>query len=83
MKKDLPEEALIVLIYSYVDIIGGGFFYTEVASAELIPAISLKRFPSQKLTWLLDGSTFKLSRNFLRDIFAKHFLTKSQASNLY
>ena len=46
-------------------------------------AISLKRSTTELF---LHGSCgvalFKSSRNFLRDIFAKHFLTKSRASNL-
>ena len=56
-------------------------FFTKDASLELIPAISLKTdsnteiFPYRFFTVTL----FKLSANFLRDIFAIHFLTKSQA----
>ena len=59
-------------------------FSTKGATLEFIPAISLKRdsnteaFPYGFFTVIL----FKLLENFLRDIFAKHFLTKSQASNL-
>ena len=59
-------------------------FFTKYASLEFIPAISLKRdsnteiFPYGFFTVTL----FKLSENFSQDIFAKHFLTKSQASNL-
>ena len=61
-----------------------GLFFTKDASLEFIPAISLKRdsnaeaFPHGFFTVTL----FKVSENFLRDIFAKHFLTKSQVSNL-
>ena len=36
-------EDLKVLIYSQVNILGGGFFFTEVAGLEFIPAISSKR----------------------------------------
>ena len=58
-----------------------GAFFTKDASLEFIPAISLKMdsnaevFPYRffKVTFL------KLLENFLRDIFAKHFLTNSQA----
>ena len=56
-------------------------FFTKDASLELIPAISLKTdsnteiFPYRFFTVTL----FKLSANFLRDFFAIHFLTKSQA----
>ena len=66
------------------DILGGGFFFTEVAERlEFIPEISLKRTSSQSFsTWVLRGSSFLIIEKFLRDIFAKLFLTKSQASNL-
>ena len=51
--QDLSVEALKVLIYSQVNILGGGFF-PEVAGLEFIPAISLNRTPSQ----VLRGSSF-------------------------
>ena len=59
-------------------------FFTKDGSLQFIPAISLKRiyntvvFPYAFFTVTL----LKLSKSFLRDVFAKHFLTKSQASNL-
>ena len=59
-------------------------FLTKDASLELILAISLKMdfnieiFPYGFFTVIL----FKLSATFLRDIFAKHFLTKSQACDV-
>ena len=59
-------------------------FFTKDASLEFIPAISLKRDSNAEvfLYGFFTITPFKLSENFLRDIFAKHFLTKSQASNL-
>ena len=53
LMQDLSVEALKVLIYSQVNILGGGFF-PEVAGLEFIPAISLNRTPSQ----VLRGSSF-------------------------
>ena len=58
-------------------------FFTKDASLEFIPASSLERdcntevFPYGFMLTL-----FKLSESFPQDIFAKRFLTKSQASNL-
>ena len=59
-------------------------FFTKDASLEFIPAISLKRESNTEVFSyrFFTITLFKLSENFLRDIFAKHFLTKSQASNL-
>ena len=59
-------------------------FFTKDASLEFIPAISLKRdFSAEFFPYGFSTVTLlKLLENFLRDIFAKHFLTKSQASNL-
>ena len=80
--QDLSVEALKVLKYSLVNILGGGFFHRSCRSREFITAISFKKDSITEL--FLHGSCevalFKLSRNFLLDIFAKHFLTKSQAS---
>ena len=60
-------------------------FSMKDASLEFIPAILLKTDSSTEVFeyGLFMVTLFKLSRNFLRDIFAKHFLTKSQASNLW
>ena len=59
-------------------------FFTKDASLEFIPAISLKRDSNTEVFQyeFFTVTLFKLSENFLRHIFAKHFLTKSQASNL-
>ena len=59
-------------------------FFTKDASLEFIPAISLKMDSSAEVLpyGFFKVTLLKLSENFLRDIFAKHFLTKSQASNL-
>ena len=46
--QDLSVEAPKVLIYSQVNILGLGFFFTESAGLEFIPAISLTRTPSQR-----------------------------------
>ena len=74
--QDLSVEALKVLIYSQVNILGGGFFFTGVAGLEFILAISLKSFITELfLHESYAVALFKLSRNFLRDIFVKHFLT--------
>ena len=79
--QDLPVEAVKVLIYSQVNILGGDFF-----SLKLHSIVHLSNFiKKDSITELfLHGSSalvlFKLSKNFLRDSFAKHFLTKSQAS---
>ena len=63
--------------------LSGGFFSLKL-QVQLIPAIHEKRlhhraFPHRFCAVAL----FKSLKNFLRDIFAKHFLTKSQASNLW
>ena len=59
-------------------------FFTKDTSLQFIPAISLKRDSNAEVfsCGFFTVTLFKLSENFLRDIFAKHFLTKSQASNL-
>ena len=56
-------------------------FLTKDASLELIPAISLKADSSTKIFpyGFFTVTLFKLPANFLQAIFAKHFLTKSQA----
>ena len=79
----LPVEALKVLIYLKVNVFGKGFFSIKDASLELIPAISLKADSNTEAFGygLFMVTLFKLSGNFLGDIFAKHFLTKLQASN--
>ena len=82
LMQDLSVEALKVLIYSQVKLLGGGFSSLKLqvqGSSRLIK----KDFTTELF---LHGSCavslFKLSRNFLRDTFAKHVVTKSQASNL-
>ena len=64
-------------------VLGGIFFFAEVPGLEFISAISLKRTPSQRLSY--NGSCtvalFKQLSDYLRDNFAKHFLIKLQASN--
>ena len=59
-------------------------FLTEVAGLKVIRSNLIKKDSITEL--FLHGSCavalFKLLRNFLRHIFAKHFLTKSLASNL-
>ena len=59
-------------------------FFTKDASLEFIPAISLKRDSNAEvfLYGFFTVTLFKLSEDFLRGIFAKHFLTKPLASNL-
>ena len=59
-------------------------FFIKDASLEFIPGISLKTDSNTEVfTYEFFMVTlFKLWGNFLRDIFAKHFLTKSQAFNL-
>ena len=59
-------------------------FFNKDASLEFIPAISLKRDSNTEVFsyGFFTVTLFKLSENFLRDKFAKHFLTKSQTSNL-
>ena len=56
-------------------------FFIKDASLELIPAISLKTDSNTEIFpyGFFTVTVFKLSANFLRDIFAKYFLTKSQA----
>ena len=53
-------------------------------SLEFIPAISLKKDANTVVVpyGFFKITIFKLLENFLRDIFAKYFLAKSQASNL-
>ena len=60
------------------------FFFFKDANLEFIPAISLKTDSNTEIFeyGFFMVTLFKLSRNFLWDIFAKHFLIKSQASNL-
>ena len=53
---------------------------------ELIPVISLKRLYHRDFAtwfWFCTITLFNLSENFMGGIFAKHFLMKSEASNLY
>ena len=59
-------------------------FFIKDASLEFISAISLKKDSNTEVFpyGLFTVTLFKLSENFLRDIFAKHFLTKSQAAPL-
>ena len=59
-------------------------FFTKYASLEFIPAISLKRDSNTEVLpyGFFTVIFFKLSKIFLQDVFAKYFLTKSQASNL-
>ena len=51
LMQDFSVEALKVLIYSQVNILGGGFF-SEVAGLEFIPAISLKSTPPQSFFYM-------------------------------
>ena len=71
-------------MYSKVNVFGKGFFFIKDASLGFIPAISLKTNSNTEVfTYgFCMVALFKLWGDFLRDIFAKHFLTKSQASNL-
>ena len=46
LMQDFSVEALKVVIYSQVNILGGGFS-SEVAGIDFIPAISLKMIPSR------------------------------------
>ena len=48
-------------------------FFPNVGSLRVYPSFLIR---------VHHGSSFQLSGNFLRHIFAKHFLTKSQTSNL-
>ena len=59
-------------------------FFTKNASLKFMPAISLKRDSNTEVFpyGFFTVTVFKLPGNVLRDIFAKHFLTKSQASYL-
>ena len=59
-------------------------FFIKDASLEFIPAISLKTDSNTEVFayGFFMVALFKLSGNFLGDIFAKHFLTKLQASYL-
>ena len=59
-------------------------FFTKDASLEFIPAISLKKGLQQRVFvyGFFTITLFKLWENFLRDIFAKYFPTKSRTSNL-
>ena len=52
-----------------------GAFFTKDASLEFLPAISLKResHAEVSLYGFFSVTLFKLSENFVRDIFAKHF----------
>ena len=51
--QDFSVEALKVLIYLQVNILGGGFFFLiEVADLEFIPAMSLKRTLSQTFFYM-------------------------------
>ena len=47
LMQDLPAEAQKVLIYSQVNHLWWRHFFTEVADLDFIPAILLKRTPSQ------------------------------------
>ena len=60
------------------DILGGGFFFTEVAERlEFIPAISLKRTSSQIFsTWVLRGSFFLIIEKFSARYLCKTFSNK-------
>ena len=63
--------------------LSGGFFSLKL-QVQLIPAIHEKRLHHRAFQHRSCAvALFKSLRNFLRDIFAKHFLTKSQASNLW
>ena len=80
--RDLSVEALKVLMSSQVSNLGGGFFHWSCRS-RVYPSNFIKNVHHRAFsTWVLRGSSFKLSRNFLLDTFAKHFLTKLQTSNL-
>ena len=59
-------------------------FFTKDTSLEFIPAISLKKDSNSEVFsyGFFKVTIFKLLENFLRDVFTKHFLTKSQAFNL-
>ena len=50
--QDFSVKALKVLIYLQVNILGGGFFFTEVADLEFIPTISLKSSLSQSFFYM-------------------------------
>ena len=53
LMQDFSVEALKVLIYLQVNILGGGFFFLiEVADLEFIPAMSLKRTLSQSFFYM-------------------------------
>ena len=60
-------------------------FFTKVKGLESFPAILLKKDSTTEI--FLHGfwkvALFKLSGSFLRDIFAKHYPTMSQASTLF
>ena len=59
-------------------------FFIKDTSLEFVPAISLKTNSNTEVFahGFFMVTLFELLKNFLRDIFAKHFLTKSQASNI-
>ena len=79
----LTVEALKVLIYPQVNSLMEAFF-TKVKCLESFPAILLKKDSTTEIFQhgFCKVALFQLSGNFLRDIFAKHYLTMSQASNL-
>ena len=69
--------------YSQVNVFGGGFYSLNIQVQSLFQQFHKKElqrrgFPIGFFTVTL----FKLSENFLSDVFAKPFLTKSQASSL-
>ena len=77
--QDLSVEALKVLIYPQVE----AFFHRSCRS-RVHPSNFIKKDSITEiiLHWSCAVALFKLSINFLRNIFVKHFLTWSQASNL-
>ena len=84
LKEDLPVEALKVLIYSQLNVPGGGLSFAEILGLEFIPAISLKRTSLQRFSYKESCTVafFKLIRDLLRDNFAKHVLTLLKISCL-
>ena len=66
--QDLSVEAPKVLIYSQVNILGLGFFFTESAGLEFIPAISLTRTPSQRFFQIGPARQLLNHRHFFCEI---------------
>ena len=73
---------LEVLKWLQVNLLGGSFFL-ESCRSRVYPWNFIKKDFNIEvfLHWLCTVALFKLSGNFLPDIFAKHFLTKLQTTN--